>query len=187
MEAPELGCRTALNLGSGKAYDRSAVNLDVTPATSPDVVHDLDVVPWPFPDDRFDRVAAIDVLEHLRDPLGAMNEIHRVSRAGSVVRIALPHFSCANAFSDLTHRSFFGFYSFDNLTGESPHDFYSPRRFRMRRREIVFDRRPVNKLVRRLANRRPRAYEQHWAWMLPAWFLSFELEVVKAGDTAPAR
>jgi len=37
----------------------------------------------------------------------------------------------------------------------------------------------VNKLVRRLANRYPAAYERRWTWIFPAWFLYFELEVVK--------
>ena len=37
----------------------------------------------------------------------------------------------------------------------------------------------VNKLVWRLANRYPEAYERRWAWVFPAFFLSFELEVVK--------
>jgi hypothetical protein len=37
----------------------------------------------------------------------------------------------------------------------------------------------ANKLVHRLANRRPQAYERRWAWMFPAWFLSIELEAVK--------
>jgi len=37
----------------------------------------------------------------------------------------------------------------------------------------------VNRLVFRLANRFPERYERRWAWMFPAWFLYYELEVVK--------
>jgi len=36
-----------------------------------------------------------------------------------------------------------------------------------------------NKLVHRFANHFPQAYERRWAWIFPAWFLYFELEVVK--------
>ena len=107
-----------------------------------------------------------------------MTEIHRVTRPGGTVKIVVPHFSSSNAFTDLTHRGFFGFRSLDYVTGAVVHDYYTPLRFRMVRREIVFERRPMNSLVRRLANRSPERYERRWAWMFPAWFLVYELEVV---------
>jgi SAM-dependent methyltransferase len=173
-----------LNLGSGRRRDPQAVNLDITPDTDPDVVHDLNVVPWPFPDDRFDHVDAIDVLEHLADPLTAMLEIHRVTRPGGSVRIIVPHFSSPNAFTDPTHRSFFGFRSLDYVTGSVIHDFYARERFRMLRREIAFERGLLNKLVRRVANRYPERYERRWAWIFPAWLVAYELEVLRRPDGA---
>ncbi|MEA2283038.1 MAG: hypothetical protein QOK21_3645 [Solirubrobacteraceae bacterium] len=177
--AVPLSERRKLNLGSGRQRDPSAVNLDVTDATQPDVVHDLDVLPWPFPDARFDHVDAIDVIEHLEDTLVAMREIHRVTRPGGTVKIVVPHFSSANAFTDPTHRSFFGFRSLDYVTGAIIHDHYTSIRFRMLRREIVFQRSVGNRVVRRLANRWPESYERRWAWVFPAWFLVFELEVLR--------
>jgi SAM-dependent methyltransferase len=171
-----------LNLGSGRQRDPEAVNLDITTDTDPDVVHDLNVVPWPFPDGRFDHVDAIDVLEHLADPLAAMLEIHRVTRPGGTVKIIVPHFSSPNAFTDPTHRSFFGFRSLDYVTGAVIHDFYARERFRMLRREITFERGLLNRLVRRLANRYPERYERRWAWIFPAWFVVYELEVLTRRD-----
>ena len=38
--------------------------------------------------------------------------------------------------------------------------------------------RPV-KLIWRIANRYPQAFERRWAWLFPAWLLSVELEVIK--------
>lgn len=174
----DLESRAILNLGSGKKYDERAVNLDITEATNPDVVHDLDQFPWPFPSDRFDRVEAIDVIEHLSNPLAAMGEIHRITRHQGTVVVALPHFSSANAFTDLTHRSQLGYFSFDYLTGDHYHDFYTADRFLMRRRRIWFKPSLLNRVVQKAANRWPERYEQRWAWIFPAWFLEFELEVV---------
>ena len=37
-----------------------------------------------------------------------------------------------------------------------------------------------------LANRWVDAWEQRWAWVFPAWFLFFKLEVVKPPPGAPA-
>jgi len=175
----DLAERDVLNLGSGRRYDPEAVNLDVTERTSPDVVHDLEQMPWPFDDGRFGRVEAIDVIEHLSDPLAAMSEIHRVTRAGALVHVVVPHFSSANAHTDLTHRGFFGYRSFDNVTGESVHDYYTDRRFTMRSRRIWFYGDPMSRLVQRLAARRPDVYERHWAWRFPAWFIDFQLETAE--------
>ena len=168
------------SLGSGRKAHPDAVNVDLVADTKPDVVHDLDVLPWPFPDGRFREVWAYDVLEHLEDVVTAMEEIHRVCRAGAIVKVTVPHFSCSNAFTDPTHRHYFGRFSFDYFTGDNEFPFYSRARFRRRSARVVFRPTLLNKAVHRLANWRPDRYEQRWAWMFPAWFLYFELEVVKS-------
>ncbi len=170
-----------LNLGCGRKKLPNAVNLDITPDTEPDVVHNLNVRPWPFENDRFAKVVANDVIEHLDDIVGVMSELHRVCRNRALLHIVVPHFSCANAFTDPTHRHYFGWQSFDYFTGEHHHDYYTRERFRTIRRQLVFESTLTNKLVRRLATRHPQTYERRWAWMFPAWFLSFELEVLKPG------
>jgi len=177
--APTPAARDVLNLGCGKKKLPGAINLDVTDRTSPDVVHDLNVRPWPFADDTFREVHAYDVLEHLDDLLPALEEIHRISRPGGRVLVTVPHYSSANAYTDPTHKRFFGVDSFSYVTGDNAHDFYSDRRFRLRERKLLFHPSLTNKLVWRLANRFPEGYERRWAWLFPAWYLYFELEVVK--------
>lgn len=170
--------KTRLNLGCGRKYDNDAVNLDIpTSDVRADVWHDLNLRPWPFESDTFEEVTAHDVIEHLRDVIPTMEEIHRICRAGAVVRITLPHFSCANAYTDPTHVHYFSLFSFDYVTGERA--FYTAARFRMRRRELIFKPTFLNHFIWRIAKRSPAEYERRWAWMFPAWFLSFELEVVK--------
>ena len=171
--------RTTLCLGSGQKKQPDAINIDVVAETNPDVTHDLNHRPWPVPDDAFDACRAFDVLEHLEDIVATMEEIHRVCRHGAVVSITVPHFSCANAFADPTHRHYFSWFSFNYFTGEHEFSFYTKARFRRRASQIVFAPTLVNKFVHRLAARFPAEYERRWAWMFPAWFLSFELEVLK--------
>lgn len=176
-----LGVRpgSILNLGCGRKHEPSAVNLDVTSDTNPDVVHDLNVMPWPFESDRFDVVLMYDVLEHLHDVVAVMEEVHRVCRPGAVVRITVPHFSSANTFTDPTHRHQFSALSFAYFTAEHPLSFYTRKHYRRRRVDILFHPSITNKVVRRLANRWPERYERRWAWMFPAWFIYAELEVSK--------
>jgi hypothetical protein len=168
-----------LNLGCGGKHFSDAVNLDVLIETNPDLVHDLNQTPWPLPRDHFREVLAYDVLEHLDNFIAAMEEIHRVSSDGAIVRITVPHFSCANAYTDPTHRRLFGCFSFDYVTGDSNNQYSSRARFKKLSSRLMFYPSLLNKLAWRLANRYPAAYERRWAWIFPAWYLYFELEVSK--------
>ncbi|MGH7282615.1 MAG: hypothetical protein ACRELY_13900 [Polyangiaceae bacterium] len=122
---------------------------------------------------------AHDVVEHLDDVIGTMEEVHRVCRRGASVKITVPHFSSSNAFTDPTHQHYFGYESFHYLTGEHAHSHYTKSRFRRRVTSIIFRPSIVNRAVMRFAAKFPEAYEQRWAWVFPAWFLYVELEVIK--------
>lgn len=156
-----------------------ALNVDMSPDVGADVVHDLSCMPWPLPSDGFREVFAHDVIEHLDHIVGAMEEIHRVCRPGAMIHITVPHFSSANAYTDPTHRHQFSCFSFDYFAAGHDLAFYSRARFKRHRSQIVFYPTMMNKIVHRVANRKPKAYEQRWAWMFPAWFLSVELEALK--------
>jgi len=171
--------RAKLHLGSGEKYMPGATNVDLTAGTNPDVVHDLNVRPWPFETSSFDEVHAYDVIEHLDDVLKTVEEIHRVTRPGGVANVIVPHFSSDGAFTDPTHRHYFGARTFDYMTEGHSNAFYTHARFRVLERKIVFRPTLTNKLVHRIANRLPEAYEQRWTWIFPAWFLFFRLEIVK--------
>ena len=191
VEAPESGQynkgkvatfppeRRKLCIGSGNKKREDAVNIDIVSSTGPDICHNLNETPWPLPDHWFEECHAYDVIEHLNDIVATMEEIHRVCRNGATVRITVPHFSCSNAFTDPTHRHYFSCFSLNYFTGEHEFSFYSDRRFKRKANQIVFASTFVNKIVHRLANRFPAEYERRWAWIFPAWFLYFELEVVK--------
>lgn len=85
--------RKKLNLGSGKDKKEGYVNIDWQAIDGPDVVHDLNAFPYPFPDDTFDEVLASHVLEHLDRPFGVMRELHRILKPGGTLIIKVPHFS----------------------------------------------------------------------------------------------
>ncbi len=170
---------TILNLGCGRQHVDGAVNVDCNAGVAPDVRHDLNGRPWPLAGASFNEVLAYDVIEHLDDVVATMDEIHRVCRHGARVKITVPHFSCANAFTDVTHKHYFGWFSFDYCTSAHELSFYTTARFARRYTGLMFYPSVANRLISRLANRFPVRYERRWAWLFPAWFLYFELEVVK--------
>ena len=53
-----------LNLGSGNYPLKDHINVDFIESLKPDVVHDLNVVPYPFESGAFDRIFASHVFEH---------------------------------------------------------------------------------------------------------------------------
>lgn len=170
-----------LNLGCGLRHRPDAVNIDLRPQVQPDLVWDLDRHPYPLPDAHFEYAYALDVVEHLDDVPGFMAEVHRLLAPGGVVEITTPHFSCANSFTDPTHRRHLGYFSFDYFTADGEWNFYSPHRFEIVERLLVFRPRRLDGLVARFANRRPALWERRFAWIWPAWFLIFKLRVVKTG------
>lgn len=98
--------RLSLNLGSGTQPLDGFVNVDIAPLDEVDVVHDLDVLPWPWKDGQAQQIVAQDVFEHVANPVGFMTEAHRVLETGGVLTIKSPHWRHRDAFTDPTHRRF---------------------------------------------------------------------------------
>jgi hypothetical protein len=94
-----------LNLGCGANLKDGYINVDKF--GEPDVRHDLEVFPWPWPDDSVVEILLIHVLEHLgQDPnvfLGIMKELYRVCQDGATVGIVVPDPRHENFLSDPTH------------------------------------------------------------------------------------
>jgi predicted SAM-dependent methyltransferase len=104
-----------LALGCGNALIEGAVNHDlVKHSPHVDVAHDLDDLPWPWADESFGAIFAIDVVEHLRSDVDLwLNECHRILSESGVLVIRVPHYSHENAYTDPTHRRFFAPHTFD--------------------------------------------------------------------------
>lgn len=61
----------------------------------------------PFGESSIDHLFAVHFLEHVRDLIGVMNEIHRVLRPGGVLHLMVPNWQYVNAVADPTHVRFF--------------------------------------------------------------------------------
>lgn len=113
---------TELLLGSGSNRDRKVyhaadkkkpfknlVTLDIEATHNPDVVHDLNVMPWPFADNSFDEVHAYEVLEHLgkqgdaKSFFAHFSEIWRILKPDGCLYASCPMWDSPWAWGDPSH------------------------------------------------------------------------------------
>ena len=86
-------CMMKLNLGCGEFKKEGYLNLDISSALRPDLIHDLNTFPYPFQGSQFDLIEADHVLEHLENPFLVMKELHRISKNKASLIVRVPHFS----------------------------------------------------------------------------------------------
>ncbi len=183
-----------LDVGCGSRKRGGFVGMDVVPIAGVDVVHDMNVSPWPIESNSVEEIIFDDVLEHSKDFLTILSEVYRVAKSGCIVKIAVPHFSSDNMYTDPTHTTFFSTRSFNyfDKSLNHKHGFYlSEVDFKIHRAEIHFmeyfvhDSAPKKfnpfKIIgiEYVVNKIPRIYERFFAWIFPAAELYFELEVIK--------
>jgi hypothetical protein len=105
--APPLAFPLKLNLGCGFSKLEGYINVDKFSAANPDMLVDLEVLPWPFPDSSATHIEMSHVLEHMGQEsakfLLLMQELWRVCAAQASVTIRVPHPRHDNFLGDPTH------------------------------------------------------------------------------------
>ncbi len=101
------GKSTVYNLGSGKQDFPGVTAVDWVDSPNVKIKHDLDVFPWPIPDNSADAILAFHYIEHTNELFKVFNEINRIGKNGCKVLIEVPHFRASSAFKDPTHKHFF--------------------------------------------------------------------------------
>lgn len=96
-----------LNLGCGDKKISGFVNVDFVESVKPDIVWDLEKMPWPFKDSSVDEILLNHVLEHLGQQtsvyLSIIKEIYRICIDGAIIHIKVPHPRHENFLTDPTH------------------------------------------------------------------------------------
>lgn len=132
-----LGCghlrKKRIKLPEDKDEFKNLVTCDINPRVNPDVLHDLNILPWPFQDEEFDEVHAYEVLEHLGQQgdykafFDHFNELYRILKPGGILYASTPAWDGIWAWSDPGHTRIISegsliFLDRDNYTnnGETP-------------------------------------------------------------------
>ena len=173
--------KRVIDVGCGRNKFPDSTGIDFAQNSFADVMHDLNVFPYPLADSSFDVVLCRNVIEHVQNIVGLMEEMHRIGRNGADVVITTPHFSSLYSYQDPTHVRHLALDSLDYFTEHTKHsNFYSNKRFAMVRKEIDFGKSlPFSLIAKGLFRLSAHKYEKHFAFIFPCNSLSFHLTVIK--------
>lgn len=106
-----------INLGCGTDIRTGYLNVDNVGTA--DQVVDLSVYPWPWESHSCEEIIAQDIVEHVLDTIGFMNECHRIAAPGCKMFIRTPSYDAEFAHIDPTHVKFFHLDTFDFFDPET--------------------------------------------------------------------
>ena len=109
----ELGCGPSKRIAE-------AISIDILNIPEVDIVADLSKG-FPFiPDNCVDEIYSFHFMEHLPDLEFFMRESLRILKPNGKIIGIVPHFSNPYFYSDYTHKSFFGLYTFCYFSKNQP-------------------------------------------------------------------
>jgi len=121
-----------LNIGSGRLRFPGFTNLDCTQIIDGngkemvDLIIDLEKEKLPYEDNSVEKIKVDNVLEHVSNLKGLLNECHRVFQPGGILSGIVPVAGSEVAFGDPTHVRFFNKRTFDYFTGHAGYDESKP-------------------------------------------------------------
>jgi len=96
-----------LNLGAGKTSFDGFINVDKSTLFNPEVVHDLEITPWPFESDSVDEIKLYHILEHLGENsnnfIKIIQELYRICEHNALIDIVVPNPFSTGYLGDPTH------------------------------------------------------------------------------------
>jgi SAM-dependent methyltransferase len=120
-----------LNLGCGNDKRKGYVNCDISNATKPDKVFNLEKK-FPFKNNSATEIIALNVIEHLDDPMKFMEECWRVLKNNGKLILGAPHTSNTVYAGAMTHKSTgINAYSFEPFKPGNPYNYYTKAKFKV--------------------------------------------------------
>jgi len=118
-----------LNLGCGNTKINGYLGVDYTKNINVDIVHDLNIYPYPWENNSIKEIILDNVLEHLNDVVKTIDELYRILQPNGKIIIRVPYAKSDWAFVDPTHKHFFTENSFNYFTETHEYNYYSKSRF----------------------------------------------------------
>jgi SAM-dependent methyltransferase len=182
---------TVVEMGCGqKKRHAGAIGIDALDYPCVDIVGDVYEILANFPSASVDEVYSFHFIEHVADVPKLLAELARIVKPSGKVEFVAPHFSNPYFYSDPTHRSFFGLYTFCYYTSESPFARWVPSygyqtRFSLIAVDLVFKsgrpfyiRHGIKRAIGSFFNSctyLKELYEENFCYLFPCFELKYQL------------
>jgi predicted SAM-dependent methyltransferase len=188
---PSLDSKKAvvLDIGCGPLKKKPEwIGVDALDCEGVDIVGDIYEVLAAFPGESVDEVHSFHFFEHVPDVPLLLKELQRILKKGGLIEVVVPHFSNAYFYSDYTHKSFFGLYSFSYLVKDnifkrrvpsySSHIQLELKEVNLHFKSSLYINRPIRKVWQLLfnsSNLMKEWYEDSWSRNFPCYEIRFIL------------
>ncbi len=174
----------ALDFGCGGRKLPGAIGMDILQLPGVDIVHDVNIRPWPIPDNTFDLTFGNHVLEHVTDILATLGELHRITKPGGHVLVQVPYFRCVDAFNDPTHEHFFATQTLDYCIEGTKLSEYHYTPFLFHGAGFWYgwphpSKSPIKRAFKSYIQSHSKFYDQYLSLVVPTECLTWELRVIK--------
>lgn len=182
----ELGC------GNKKKYSDS-IGIDMLDYENVDIVGDVTDVLQLLPDNSISEIYSSHFFEHMADLSLLMKLLERVLCINGSLEIIVPHFSNPYFYSDYTHKTFFGLYTFcyfskNNFFRRGVPTYNRKIELELTKVDLVFkSTRPfyvrhllkliVGKLVN-VSNYTKEFYEENLCYLIPCYEIKYQLRKI---------
>jgi SAM-dependent methyltransferase len=94
-----------LDFGCGGNKQPNFVGMDKRPLEGVDIVHDIEVFPWPLPDESCLTIVGSHIIEHIKPwlTIDLFNELWRVLKVGGQLALSTPYAGSTGYWQDPTH------------------------------------------------------------------------------------
>lgn len=171
-----------LDIGCGKNKANGAIGIDFNPDSQADIIHNLNIFPWPLEDNTFDVILCHNILEHIDDVPKTMEEIWRIGKNESIVEIISPFPSSRWLYTDPTHKRAFASKSFDFFIEGTEYYGSIPTKAKFALLRVEYQNDLYHwwhRLLLKLANQYKNYYESYFMYIYQISAIYFKLKVKK--------
>jgi predicted SAM-dependent methyltransferase len=114
--------RVCIDLAAGQNKKEGFTGIDISDVSNVDIVHDLNIYPWPIEDNSVDEIHCSHYIEHIphdiknndsRDGfIQFMDEVYRVLKPGGKATFIAPYYTSMRAYGDPTDKRYISDMSF---------------------------------------------------------------------------